>query len=459
MNKILRITSAIVSILFAVGLLAAANVLAFRMPLRWDFTSDHFYSISDNVKIQLSGLSEPVEIYFFYQPLHPSYKKLRDFFKELEPINQNSIHVDYLNPDRDRARMELLAKKFKIETLNSVVIASKGGYKQLGDSDLIEKSDSETLFKAEEAVLNSIVSLMQNQKETVVFLNGHGEKQLKDMSQTGLGGMKIFFAKNNAQCGNYLFHSGKKLPGNISLLIIAGPTKKFTEPDLAEIENYVSNGGNLLLFLDPLVQTGLEPLLKKWGIGLGNQVVVDPSTGSPQISAANLFVANYGEHESMKNLKGVVTLFVVARPVFPVKEQTDWNVSALATTTPNGWGETQITTQVYQYDKGVDLLGPVSIAVAAQAKDKKSGRVVVVGDSEFATNSQLGNLGNQTFFSSIVKWAMGKKHLIELPAKKIRQIRLHLNASQMKKIFWLSIVGLPLISLGLGAMVWSRRRI
>lgn len=189
-----------------------------------------------------------------------------------------------------------------------------------------------------------------------------------------------------------------------------------------------------------------------------NQIVVDPLTSSPQISAANLFVSNFTSHPAVHGMKGLVTLFVVARPVVPFqnKKIAGWKAFPLAVTTPGGWGENLISTQVYQFDASEDFKGPVCIAVAAESELSR-GRVVAVGDSEFVTNSQLGNLGNQEFLSGIVKWVMGRKNMIHLPPKKFTKVQLHLNKQQMRQIFFASIVVLPLLSLGLGLVVWSRR--
>jgi len=77
------------------------------------------------------------------------------------------------------------------------------------------------------------------------------------------------------------------LPENLDLLIVAAP-RELSPAMVFSIEQYVLAGGRLLLFLDPLAErlapvadgseilTGMEPLLRHWGIGFdATQIVAD----------------------------------------------------------------------------------------------------------------------------------------------------------------------------------------
>lgn len=458
MKRFKRTLSLFLFLTLAIALFVGLNYFSTQTTLRWDVTEEKLYTLPDKAKESLKAIEKPVSLYLFYQPLHPYYKKLRDFLKEIDLLGKSNIKIYLIDPERDHAQAELFSKKNKVAAYNTLIIQSEDRLRQLSDSDFVEEKEKSTFFKAGSAIVNAIYSVTQKEKREIYFISGHGEKDLDDLEERGVAGLKILYKKNNAVSTKWILPIRKKIPEKGSLAVIVGPTKSFEKEEIDALEKYVNEGGKLLVFLDPLVQTGLEELLSQWGIETKNQVVVDPSTGSPQVSAANLFVANYPKHPAVAQMTGLITLFVVTRPILPNSTVEDWAVSPLATTTPNGWGESQITTQVYQFDPAVDLKGPIAVAVAAESKGSSKGRVVVVGDSEFVTNSQIGNLGNQEFLAGISKWLLAQESWITLPSKKVKEVQLHLNQTQMRQIFWSSLVGLPLMSLGFGVIVWSRRR-
>ena len=68
------------------------------------------------------------------------------------------------------------------------------------------------------------------------------------------------------------------------MLAIVGPTRPFTEPELAALEAFIGRGGRLLVCLDPLIEpagtmraTRLEGFLATHGIRVNDDLVVDPS--------------------------------------------------------------------------------------------------------------------------------------------------------------------------------------
>ena len=65
---------------------------------------------------------------------------------------------------------------------------------------------------------------------------------------------KLFLAKQST------------LISNCSVLVIVSPQRKFMETEADEIKKYLINGGNLLLMLEPGVETGLQKIFKDYGV-------------------------------------------------------------------------------------------------------------------------------------------------------------------------------------------------
>jgi ABC-type uncharacterized transport system involved in gliding motility auxiliary subunit len=186
---------------------------------------------------------------------------------------------------------------------------------------------------------------------------------------------------------------------------------------------------------------------------------VDPARQLPFVSAANLFVTTYTQHPIVEKMKTLATLYPLARSVRPVEPAPEGlKVTSLALTSEAGWGETQTGVETFTFDDGADLKGPVPIAAAAQRETPTPARLVVIGDSEFIVNAQLGNAGNQDLLLGGVNWLIERQQLIGIGPKTFQSLRLSLTGRQPLLIFFTSLFALPLTFCLLGVGVWWARR-
>src|SRR6185295_10075279 len=105
-------------------------------------------------------------------------------------------------------------------------------------------------------------------------------------------------------------------------------------------------------------------------------------------------------------------------------------------------------------DKG-DKPGPVPIAVAvsgaapdapaAAAPDapKTEARVVIVGDSDFASNNALGIQGNKDLALNIANWTAQQENLIAIRPHDAQDRRIQLTEDQSQRVFWIALLVIP----------------
>jgi ABC-type uncharacterized transport system involved in gliding motility auxiliary subunit len=99
-----------------------------------------------------------------------------------------------------------------------------------------------------------------------------------------------------------------------------------------------------------------------------------------------------------------------------------------------------------------------SPAPADAPTESRPGRLVVFGDSDFASNAQLASVGNPTLLLNAMNWLVERENLLAIPAKKADQIQLNLTRRDLSTIYLIVLVGLPLVSLSAGVGVYLRRR-
>ena len=144
-------------------------------------------------------------------------------------------------------------------------------------------------------------------------------------------------------------------------------------------------------------------------------------------------------------------------------------------TSPQSWAESDIkaltTGSPIKMDQGVDKQGPVALAAAVSApagdapasekpdEPKPETRVVVFGDSDFATNQLVDAYRNRDLFVNSVNWLLGDVEAIAIRPQQSRASRLQLSNEQLSSIRYLSLFVLPEAIAIAGVWAWwSRRR-
>ena len=130
-----------------------------------------------------------------------------------------------------------------------------------------------------------------------------------------------------------------------------------------------------------------------------------------------------------------------------------------------------LSAQKVTLDPGKDRPGPVTLAAAVSAPSaepakpdtpadapRPEARLVVFGDSDFASNGALGIEGNRDLFMNAIGWLSQQENLISIRPKAADDRRLTLTATQQTNIIWLSILIVPAVVFGSGVYGWWRRR-
>ncbi len=452
------------------------NYVASQRYTRVDLTRTKIATLSDTTRQVLAQLKDPVTIIVFYQPQRskedggspePLYPLITDLLREYERFT-NKLTIERVDPYRDRARAEQLVKQFSIDRLNLVIFQSGTRHKYLSDTDLADfdysamnQGGAPTIkaFKAEAAFTSTLLGVTQETQPLVWLTTGHGEKSMTSKAPDGLAEMKQSFEQANMRLEAVTLLERSSIPSDVQLVIIAGPTRRFTETELLTLESYLERGGRLLALIDPLDNTGLDGVLERWGIELGLDIIVDPARQLPFVSGGNLFVTDYTRHPIVQKMQTFMTLYPLARSVRPVRPTpVGLTITPLAMTSSSGWGEHETSTETFEYNEGKDLKGPVSIAVAIERTQPSRTRLVVFGDSDFAANAQLGNVGNRDIALGAVYWLTEQERLIGIGPKTLQSIKLNLTRRQLTRVLWFSLFALPLLCGVLGTGLWWVRR-
>lgn len=470
-------------------LAAGLNYLGARHWVRGDWTKTRLYSLSETTRKVVAGIPQPVQVTVFMTRSSRLYMPVSELLNRYRTASPR-IEVEFLDPERNPMRAQTLLKEYAIRQ-NTVVFRS-GARKKYVEEDKIADFDYSGVqqgaapqiksFKGEEAFTSALLDVTEKAVPKIYFSTGHGEPKLDSQERgQGFGQLKQLLERENLSVADWSSLGKDTIPADASALVVAGPKAALLPPEVGALQKYAGAGGRILLLLDPVIPEpgappsdfGLGEFLSKFGLKLGNDIVIDPANAVPMVGPETVIANNFGMHPIVRSLaeQGLPLVFPLARSVTKPENAPAGHVEMmLVDTSKEGWGETSLTKlETVQKDKE-DTPGPVSIAVAVESvKDEKEKekdpktpfkpfRLVVVGNSRFASNGTIGNAGNANFALNTINWLAGQERLVGIAPKTPEQASLALTRSQVNRIGLFAIVGMPAFAIVLGVWVWYRRR-
>jgi len=446
----------IMSVLFT-SILVVIHIVIVSTPVlnkRWDLTSGGWYSLAPQSVKVLESLDRPVKALVFYDDRYkPAFE---EELRKYDYYGGKMFSYEFFDLDKK----PLLAEEYKIDRYNTVIIQCGEKREHLNLPD-------------ESALTNAIVKVMRLEDKIVYFTTGHGEKSITESTPPALSATT---AKEAVEKEVYtvkeldLARETAGVPSDCTVLVVAGPKADFYPNELDSIRDYLNRGGAALFLLDPERCQTLATLLAEFGVVVGNDYVVDTNPVSQLFGGDYLspLVSAYSRTSEITKQMRVNIMLSLARSVMmgaslPDGVSGEWLMRAGA----DSWGETNIPflkeRNQARFDQGIDVRGPVSLAVAASkdvavpGAEKSESRYVVIGDSDFVCNSSFSE-GNRDLFLNAVGWLSQQEDLISIrPKDKKRQV-LTLSRAQARVLTWVPLAGIPGAVLLFGIGVYGYRR-
>ncbi|MGE5488104.1 MAG: GldG family protein [bacterium] len=439
-----------VYILVIVAVLVAANWLANRYNKSVDATANKRFSLSDQTEKVVKNLKQDVKITYYDRT--GEFERARDLLGRYSNLSPK-LTVEYIDP----LKKPSLARAAGVRTLGTIYVSS--GEKR-------EEAKSLT----EEEITGALIRALKSGPRMAYFVTGSGEKSIDDTNPEGFSSMKDVLEKNNYTTREISLIEKPEVPEDCTILVIAGPTKDYIEPEIDAIKTYIEKGGRALIMVDPPLAFGnqqppandaLVKLLQGWGVTVNKDLALDTS-GVGQIFGLGPeipLVTDYDTHAIVREMRGIATVFPLVRTL-DVKSDGAASVEKLLETSENSYATTSLGSNQIRIDPKKDKRGPFVLAAAGTLKGEQEGRFVVTGGSMWASNNFLNSrsVGNRDLFLNMMNWLSSDEDLIAIRPKDPEDRRLSLTQAQMGRVFYSSIIGLPLLVLVGGGIVWWRRR-
>ncbi len=460
-------TNALISSISVIAILVLINFLGVNYLTEIDLTENQLLTLSTQTQEVVENLKQPIKIFLFVPQKDQANQQLLENYSSYNSL----FEYQFVDPD---SNIEL-ARKFNVKSLGEVYIEYENKRELVKKIDRLESIDEATLT-------NAILKIQRDSKLYIYFLQGHGEATL-DANEGGLFQAITSLQEKGYIVGTLNLAETSTIPENTNAITIINPQRKLLPGEITILQNYLDNGGNLLVMLDAEINSNLDTLLEKWGIKLDNRLILDASGAGALLGLgpAATLITNYGTHPITEDFSEGISIYPFARPI-NINDVENIEKTPLLITNRDTWGESNLEGEAAEFNPNEDLQGPLNMAFALIRNDESSqnsdsnpnseannteenpsktakSKLVIIGNGTFATNGWFEQQLNGDMFLNSVSWLAGEDDAnISIRPKEPKNRRINLLNWQAGIITWLALVVMPLLAFTTALGIWWQRR-
>ncbi len=291
----------------------------------------------------------------------------------------------------------------------------------------------------EYALSSNIKKLSAVDKPVVGLLQGHGEPAVDNLPQVS-SSLSVLYNFQNLTLSDTATIANKF----ITIAIVA-PTDSFPPSHLAQLDDFLSRGGNILVAMNRVngdlqnafgseVTTGLETWLQEKGINVQNSFALDASCGAVTVQQQQGFftinsqvsfpflpiISNFAENPITQGLEAVILPF--ASPItYSEGNDSSKHFTPIAFTSEQSASVNVPTTfDISKEWQNSDF--PLSTLIIAATLEgnivrNTSAKMVVIGDGDFPSSGGQGQSDNISLLVNSIDWLSDDTGLIALRTK------------------------------------------
>lgn len=470
-------------LILIIGVVILVNILADQIFARFDLTEDKRYSLSQATEDILNDLEEPVTITaYFTEELPPQYTKVRRQFKDLLVEYDNRSHgmvvYEFINPNEDD-ESEMKARQAGVQPV-LINLREKDQMKQQRAymGAVVQKGEQKEVIpfiqqgtSMEYSLSTSIKKLAVKNKPNVGLIQGHGEAAPANMQQVNAG-LSVLYNVEEVTMND----TAQPDLSKYKTLAIIAPTDSFPQNHLSMLDNYLAQGGKLMLALNRVegnfqnqrgtsLTTGMEDWISSKGITIENNFVIDNNAAAigvrQQMGGMNItrrvqfpyipIISNFEEHAITKGLEQVVFQFASS---LSFTGDTSFTYKPLVKSSELSGTKTppfvfNVQKQWTKSDYPLSYL-TVGAMLSGNLAGNTPSKMVVFSDGDFPVggegrNSRQVNKDNVSLLVNAIDWLADDTGLIELRTKGVTARPLDQVEDNTKLILKITNFLLPIV--------------
>lgn len=458
-------------IVVAVLINIVCSMLIDRFDLRIDITQNQIYELDQQTLDYLSSYEQPTTIYVLagedeFRTASDEYTQVYNILKKY-PANNSNIKLEFI----DLMENPSFATQYADAELSAgdvLVVGDNGRYRSLTSSDLFRTEYDYTTYQvsavyslAEQSVDGALEYIEGKNPVHAVVTEGHQESDISSIT-------------TNFEVSNYEFETANLTMSDLSadydLVIIASPTVDFTEEEIAKLDSFLDNGGELgksVIYLGSATQPALpnlEAFLAKWGIQMEDGAVYEMNTqmvasASGQVNPFILYAFPSTSEYASSIDTSLPLLVPYIKPMTAVSPE---DTSTMSTVSIAKTSETCVRVpsdinETWQPNEEDQQTYEIAMAGVKQNGDVKS-QVIAFSSLQMLAYYDQPTLSNGDLVTAVWNTAADKADSLQLTLKSLTASSLGMTISKAYLLTGIFVLALPLATIIVGLVIWLRRR-
>ena len=313
-------------------------------------------------------------------------------------------------------------------------------------------------FDGESQITTAIDYVVSENLPVAYLLTGHGESEISESFSSAL-------EKANIETEEFTLLNVDAVPEDANLIIINAPTSDLAEEEVTMLEDYVANGGKLLVFSGPAQEdtdlTNLNSIIEALGVTINEGIVVEGSRDGYAFAQPYILLPTIESSDITQALIDEKSNVIV--PVsagLTVTGYSDYyETTSLLSTSEESFSKIAgYKLETYEKEDG-DIDGPFSLAVSVESSDLGSKIVWIASDVMLDDGYNSYSSGaNIDFVMNAISWMIGEEETISIRSKSLDYNYLTISESAAKRIKIIMIGVIPAFYLFYGVEEVLRRR-
>ncbi len=230
-----------ISVLFVI-VLVVLYIVVDRLPIDpIDFTEEQRYALSPQTLDLLADLDEEVEVYAFFAEGYYYSDEAEIWLDLYQTHSHGMLTYEFIDPDRDPGRATQLGM-----SRNNSVMFRQGD--RVGTATVMD----------EQNLTSALIQALQGEPRVVYALTGHGERDISGFTERDYQTISTALGLENVTVQTLsLLGEEASVPEDAAAVLILGPMSQLSVREVETLQTYLTNGGGLLLMIDPTVSTGV----------------------------------------------------------------------------------------------------------------------------------------------------------------------------------------------------------
>ena len=463
------VTAVVIAIVVVVNLVAGQIPESYR---NLDVSSTNIYDISDISKELLQSLDKDVKMTVL-SVKEEADDRIKTFLSKYAALS-DKISVEWIEPVLHPSALT----EYGVDE-NTIVVECEdtGKTTNIAFSDIIVTdmysyyytgSASESEFDGEGQLTGAVGYVTNDTNQVIYTTTGHGEA---DISST----ISDLMDKNNYTRTELNLLMNPEIPADCDLLLMYAPATDLTEDEKEAVENYLAEGGKVMLVLGDTTSEELPNItavMKTYGMEMTDGYIADPQR-CYQGNAYYIFPELSLSGDMADGISSQMVLLINTHGLtLEDPERETISVVPFMQTSDEAYAVTEENQEQGSYVLGAVATEEVSTEEDAEDSDndtedsdettdteKKESRLTVISAASMIDaqiTDTLTQLDNTTLFiNAVTENFEGVKNLSIEP----KSLTVEYNTIQYGGWFSLLVIfGIPLAVLVSGFIVWFRRR-